>query len=306
MAICVATFFRSEAQGVYVREISVHSDNDAYLFLNQDQYYTNGVAFNYRRLKEDISLPSRQKKQIWEVSLGHKLFNAYNGFSELEYMDRPFTAFLYLRGQHTWFYSTESIFSVSSEMGFFGKAAKGEEIQKAFHNLFGFYDINGWDYQLRSNFTVDIRASYSAKLWRNTAKTVDVQAGSKISIGLNQSHIGVGPTLRIGNMNALYESALTGSRLGLSNRRVNKERYFYYRPILYYRFYDASIQGGMFLQDKGPVTFGIQSWVLSQQIGFIYAKNHLSLDARFQFNTKEVKSRASPHQYGSITLGYAF
>lgn len=306
MALYFITFLVCEAQGVYVRELRVHSDNDAYLFMNQDQYYTNGIAFNYRKLKEDISLPSNQKKQIWEISIGHKLFNAYNGFSELEYMDRPFTAFAYLRGQHTWFYSKESILSISSEMGFFGKVAKGEEIQKAFHNLFGFYDINGWDYQLRSNFTVDFKADYSIKLWRNIAKTIDIQAGSKISIGLNQSHVGLGPILRIGKMNALYESALTGSRLGLSSYRVNKERYFYYRPVIYYRLYDASIQGGMFLRDKGPITFGIQPWMLNQQIGFIYAKDHLSLDARFQFNTKEVKSSATPHQYGSITLGYAF
>lgn len=289
-----------------MHEVTINSDNDAYLFINQDQYYTNGIAFSYRKLRDAKYLKGKQEKIIREFSLGHKLYNAYNGFSELALMDRPFTAYLYVRARESWFYKNESLFSVAAETGVYGKGAFGRQMQEGFHHLFGFYEISGWDYQLKGNATFDIRADYNRLLVRSPSQKLDLQLLTRVSVGLNQSYIGVGPTLRLGKINKLFESVLFRSRLTASSNSVKNERYFYYRPMVSYRLYDASIQGGMLLHDRGPVTFGIQPWMLSQVIGFAYAKQHFSIDAHLQFNTKEVKSTATGHQYGSISLGFLF
>jgi len=301
---CLATF-NSSAQTVNLHEITINSDNDAYLFINQDQYYTNGIAFSYRKLRSNKYLHRNEEKEIWGLAFGHKLYNAYNGFSELQYMDRPFTAYLYLRGTNTKFYKNESALSFSGEAGLYGKGAFGEQMQRGFHHLFGFYQLNGWDYQLNSNFVFDVRVSYDRLLARSASGKADLQVTTKISVGLNQNYVGAGPVLRLGKFNALYETAFYNSRLTTASN-LRKERYFYYRPVLFYRLYDASIQGGMLLQDKGPIVFGIKPWMLSQLIGFTYAYKHASIDAHLQFNTKEVRSSATAHQYGSITLGYLF
>lgn len=298
---CVFLSLSCHAQ---LSEIAISSDNDAYLFINQDQYYTNGISFSYRHLRRDSKLKRNQVKQIWNISLGHKLYNAYNGFSEVALMDRPFTAYLYLKGQHSWFYKNESVLGITVETGLYGKGAFGEPLQKAFHNLFGFYHLSGWDYQLHNNFVLDVRGDYYRLLWRNKKRTMDLQGNTKLSAGLNQNYIGVGPILRIGKINALFESASQKSRLSAGTRHVERERYFYYKPILFYRLYDASIQGGMLLDDKGPMVFDIKPWMFSQQIGFTYAKNRITIDAHLQFNTKEVESDATAHQYGSISIGY--
>lgn len=298
--------YTGRAQTTLLHELAIHSDNDAYLFINQDQYYTNGISFSYRKLVPGDFRSNKVKKKIWGVAIGHKLYNAYNGFSELAFMDRPFTAYLYLRANNAWLYQNESRLNLGIESGIYGKGAFGEQLQEGFHNLFGFYEISGWDYQLHGNFTMDLRANYSRLLTRAASGKVDLQVNTSVSLGLNQSYIGAGPVLRLGKINALYQSAYTGSRLYQKGEVVNKERYFYYRPLLFYRLYDASIEGGMLLDDKGPVTFDIKPWMLSQVLGFTYAHRHITIDAHIQFNTKEVRSTATAHQFGSLSLGYAF
>ncbi|MDM8176020.1 MULTISPECIES: lipid A deacylase LpxR family protein [Olivibacter] len=309
MGVCIflcLIAYKGRAQTELLHELSIHSDNDAYLFINQDQYYTNGISFSYRQLVDKDFSAASAKKKIWGIAIGHKLYNAYNGFSELVLMDRPFTAYLYGRVNKAWFYRDESSLNLGAEVGLYGKGAFGEALQEGFHNLFGFYEISGWEYQLRDHVTLDLRAKYSRLLLRSTSGKMDLQLQSSMSLGLNQSFIGAGPVLRLGKLNALYASAYNGSRLFQKGEVVNKERYFYYRPMLFYRLYDASIQGGMLLDDKGPVTFGIKPWMLSQIVGFTYAHRHVTIDAHLQFNTKEVKSNATAHQFGSISIGYAF
>ena len=76
--------------------------------------------------------------------------------------------------------------------------------------------------------------------------------------------------------------------------------------MLNYVIYDATIQGGLFNKDKGPIVFDAKPLVFSQQIGATYSKNRITADFSILFKTKEVKSSAKPHQYGSIALFYRF
>jgi len=302
--LCCFYSFTAFGQSIHRKEVGIQSDNDAYLFISQDQYYTNGIAFYLRGLRREKSIHIRQSKQIWEISVGHKLYNAYNGYAEYPNIDRPFTAYLFANGNHSWFYKNESLFRIGGELGIYGKGAFGRWLQEGFHQLLGFYKIQGWDYQLRGNVTLDLRSGYTKLLWRNKSKTMDIQGNARASLGLNQSYLGIGPTLRLGKINSLFESAATKSRLSATSKSPATERYFYYVPQLFYRFYDASIEGGMLLRDKGPITFGIKPWMLNQRIGFVYAKKRITLDAHVIFNTKEVRSRATAHQYASLALSY--
>ena len=60
----------------------------------------------------------------------------------------------------------------------------------------------------------------------------------------------------------------------------------------------------MLLKNKGPITFGIKPIVFSQKLGFSYAKGRIGVDFHLVFNTKAVKSSATAHQYGSLSLAY--
>jgi hypothetical protein len=76
--------------------------------------------------------------------------------------------------------------------------------------------------------------------------------------------------------------------------------------MMNYIAYDATIQGGLFIQDKGTVVFDIKPVVFSQQAGAIYSQNRFTADFSIIFKTREVESVAKPHQFGSIALSYRF
>jgi hypothetical protein len=70
--------------------------------------------------------------------------------------------------------------------------------------------------------------------------------------------------------------------------------------------YDATVEGGLFREDKGPVTFDVKPLVFSQQIGGMYSKNRWTIDFSLVFKSTEIKSQAKAHQYGSAALYYRF
>ena len=74
--------------------------------------------------------------------------------------------------------------------------------------------------------------------------------------------------------------------------------------MLHYIAYDATIQGGMFINDKGPAVFDIKPVVFSQQAGAVFSMNRWTADFSFIFKSREIKSNAKPHQYGSLALFY--
>ncbi|MBC7758767.1 MAG: DUF2219 family protein, partial [Phormidesmis sp. FL-bin-119] len=54
------------------------------------------------------------------------------------------------------------------------------------------------------------------------------------------------------------------------------------------------------------VVFDVKPLVFSQQAGIIYAKKRWTADFSLMFKSREVKSIAKPHQYGSAALYYRF
>jgi hypothetical protein len=70
--------------------------------------------------------------------------------------------------------------------------------------------------------------------------------------------------------------------------------------------YDATIAGGIFNNDKGPVTFNAKPLILSQELGLAYAKKRWTIDFSLIFRTKETKTMFYAHQYGSFDLYYRF
>jgi hypothetical protein len=74
--------------------------------------------------------------------------------------------------------------------------------------------------------------------------------------------------------------------------------------MIHYIAYDATIQGGMFIADKGPAVFDVKPVVFSQQAGVVFSKNRWTVDFSVIFKSREIKSNAKPHQYGSLALFY--
>ncbi|MEC3878266.1 lipid A deacylase LpxR family protein [Parapedobacter sp. 10938] len=288
-------------------EFNFRNDNDLYLFNKQDQYYTNGVFFNIRKAADSAKLSINEANRIWGLTVGQKMYNAYTAnIRHIEEVDRPITAYLFFAANFDRYFESERFMSVTVEAGTIGQRALGKEFQESFHKAFRLYDIAGWQYQLKNAFGIDAAVHYGGLFYRNPARWFDMSWRATATLGLNHTGLSASPSFRFGRINPLHRSVYTSSRLQARGHTMAKELFLYYSPRLHFVGYDATLQGGMFLHDKGPVTYTPARWVWYNQVGVMYAKNALSLHFQYIFYTKEVPGMFFRHRYGSVGVGYRF
>lgn len=297
----------ASGQGNYRYEIGFQNDNDAYLFLGQDRYYTNGIDLHFRKAVDLPEFADKLANKSYSFAIGHKIYNAHSGsVDRIDEVDRPITGYLYASGEMKWFFKNENVISLGSEVAVIGPNAYGRNLQEWYHNILGFYEVKGWQYQLNNAVGIDIKTSYSHFLFRNKAEKWDGFLNANLSLGLNNTRVSLGPSFRYGRFNRMFESAEMGGRVNYKNNKPKHEAYFFYRPQINWVVYNSTIQGGMLIENKGPVTYDVMPFVLSQVIGVQWNSDRIGLNLNYTFNTKEVKSNAVPHQYGSLSLTYYF
>lgn len=295
----------------YKSEFGFRSENDSYLAGGQDRYYTNGLIINYRTAINGLKLKNENlNKVILEIEAGQKIYNPQSGsISSINYVDRPFAGYLYAGGALNLLYKSENNLKMSLHVGTIGPASLAQKAQELMHNVVGFYEIYGWQWQVNNEFSINASAEYNYLINRIANNQLDFTANSYLNIGNTFSGTGLGLTIRTGAINPLFKSWSSQSRISRSNSPENiaeKEFFFYAKPMLNYVLYDATIEGGFFNKNKGPIVFDAKPLVFSQQLGLNYSKNRITADFSVLFKTREVVSTAKSHKYGSIALFYRF
>jgi len=309
--LLLASSFLYAQSSAYKNEFGFRSDNDSYLAYGQDRYYTNGISIQFRSALDQSKLKgSKLNKVIWELEAGQKMYNPQSGsITNPMYIDRPFAAYLYGGAALNFLFNSESNLKLSLQLGTIGPSAKGKEAQELLHNTFGFYEINGWQWQVNNEPGINSTLEYNKFLKRSASGSSDFGINSYLHIGNTFAGAGLGILFRTGTINPLFNSVSTQSTISNKSfsRSVNDREFFFYaKPMLHYVAYDATIQGGLFRNDKEQYVFDVKPLVFSQQAGFIYSKNRWTVDFSLIFKSREVKSFAKPHQYGSVSLLYRF
>lgn len=293
----------------YKNEFGFKSDNDSYLGQGSDRYYTNGLFINFRRALDQQKLKDGLEKKTYEITVGQKMFNPYSGYApNPATQDRPFAGYLYAEGNMSWFYSNESIIKTTVQVGTTGKNSLAEAGQKLLHKTFGFYDTGGWDYQIPNEVTLNLSAQYTKLLARVADNAVEFSFEGYANLGTTFDGAGAGILFRTGSLNQLFNSAYTNAVIGNNAKTkalVKREIFFYAKPQLNVVAYDATIQGSLFNNDS-PVTFNQKPVVFAQQLGVNYSSQRFTIDYGMLFKTKEIKSNARAHQWGTISMFYRF
>lgn len=295
----------------YKNEFGFKSDNDAYLWYGQDRYYTNGLFVYFRRATKSPKKESYLEKFIYEVNIGQKMYNPSSGYRpDPATHDRPFAAHLFGGIKANFYYKNESLLKFGFNYGTVGPDALGEEAQDLLHSIVGFYKVQGWDYQIANEITGNFDVQFAKLLHRSSDKVVDFTLDTYANFGTTYNGAGIGVVFRAGDINQLFNSNHYNAAIGNKNKTEKfkqKEFYFYAKPQLNYVAYDATVEGSLFLaSDKSPVTFGVKPLVFSQALGFNYSSPRFTIDYSLIFRSKEIKSDAKAHQYGSISMYYRF
>lgn len=274
-----------------------------------DRYYTNGLFIHFRRATDQSQLKDGLEKKTYELSAGQKMYNPISGFApDPARQDRPFAGYLYAGAAMTWFKSNESILKFSAELGTTGPNSLAEDGQDLLHNTVGFYELAGWEYQIKNELAVNLSAQYTKLLQRSTSNDTEFSLEGYANVGTTFSGAGAGILFRAGRLNQLFNSAYTNSVIGYNAKTKalkKSELFFYAKPQLNFVAYDATVQGSMFDNDS-PVTFNVKPLVFAQQLGLNYSSQRFTLDFGMIFKTREIKSNAKAHQYGSISMFYRF
>ncbi|WP_295720879.1 lipid A deacylase LpxR family protein [Mucilaginibacter sp.] len=291
-------------------EFGIQSDNDSYLGQGSDRYYTNGIYFYYRQALKTGDGSNLQNK-VLGIELGQKMFNAQSGYvRDANDVDRPFAAYSYLGTTLNLLYKNESTLKLGAQLGLVGPAAGGEPVQKLIHNTFGFYTLNGWQYQIKNDVELNLSAEYNKLLAR--ASWIDLSLASYANLGTGFTGAGAGPLIRLGNFNQLFNSVSTQSTVSATEQTglLHKhEIFFYYKPQANAVVYDATIQGGLFSNNNSnsqEITKPKNSFVFSQQVGVAFSTSRFTFDVAAIFHTREVKTMHQSHQWAAVTGVYRF
>lgn len=289
-------------------EFGFRSDNDAYLAIAQDQYYTNGIFINFRHALSQKNIQKKIVKRIWEAEAGQYLYNPHTGsINTIAEIDRPFAAYLYGGGKLTWFSKDEQTFELGLNIGTIGPNARGEEVQKSLHKVVGFYSIKGWQYQITNEAGFNTSFKYSRLLSRKKPNN-DLSLNTYLNIGNTFSGAAAGILFRAGRINNFFNSVSNNSRISnsIGDTIPKNEFFFFTRPMLKLTAYDATLQGGLFTHNKGPVTLSPNRFQYSQELGMNYATKRWTLNVFVTFESKESKIQERGHQYGSAIVYYRF
>lgn len=301
---CVTVFGQA-----FKNEFGFRSDNDAYLFYGQDRYYTNGLFITFRHALDQQKLIGNLEKVTYEIEAGQKMYNPISGDRPIAAtQDRPFAGYLYAGGKVGLFYKNESVLKAGIELGTIGPRALGKEAQQLLHDIVGFYEIRGWEYQIENELAANLSAQYLKLLHRSAKKDVDFSLETNVLAGTTFSGASAGILFRAGKINQLFNSAYTNAAISnhaKTEKLVASEFFFYAKPQLNAVFHDSTIEGSLF-NNNSPVTFDAKPLVFSQQVGFNYSSSRFTFDFGLTFKSKEVKSTAKAHQFGSISMFYRF
>lgn len=288
-------------------EIELRNDNDMYLFNLQDQYYTNGLYLNLRKTFESSKLKASETNRLWEFSIGHQIFNAYTAqIDSIEAVDRPIAGHLYVSAGINHFFGQDQLLAYGVQVGTIGKRAAGEFLQGRLHYLLNMYHAAGWEFQLNNAWGANAFVQHNILVGRAKGDWIDLAFNTHLIGGSQDVRIKTGPILRLGKLNSYNQSAHFGARLQSKHQTAPKEWYVYYKPEVNLVFYDATLQGGRFLEDKGPVTSEPKRWMISNHFGAVYAYRNIGFKVQYFFNTKEADQSLFRHQYGSLALAVRF
>ena len=302
----------------HTNEIGIQTDNDSYLGQGSDRYYTDGIYIHFRHaLKVKGGDSTRLINKVLGLEIGQKIYNPqsgsvfYGGADQPNLVDRPFAAYLYAGATLNFLYKDESNLKIGAQLGIIGPGAFGKEVQDYVHDNFGFYHPTGWQFQIQNEVQLNLSAEYNKLLARGS--WIDVSLASYLNIGNGFSGLGVGPLVRMGSFNQLFNSVSTQST-AIRNQTVTPlhahEIFFYYKPLFNYVAYDATIQGGLFNKHDDPnsleITRDKEPFIFSNQFGVAFTTGRFVIDAAAIFHTKEVKEMVRSEQWGSVTVLYRF
>ncbi|MCF6212596.1 MAG: lipid A deacylase LpxR family protein [Flavobacteriaceae bacterium] len=296
------------SQNQHSKSFGFISDNDVFISINQDQYFSNGLTLQYQFLPK--TTPTTLAKKIHTLQLGQYLYTPFRAYvPNIVNQDRPFAGYLFADFSVSKYFKDESFLKMTYQLGILGPSSGAETLQKWYHRVFDLPAIAGWQYQIQDQLSVNISALYLKNMGYSTNKLIDFNVFSEAKLGSVFNELSLGFVSRLGfkTLNPIFNSVLFNSNI--DNKKTSnsvKECYFFIKPQLTYVAYNATIQGSLF-NNNSPLTYGVKPIKAHLQIGLKWTSKRFNYGYDVTYLTKAVdNNRVTAHKYGTITMIYKF
>ena len=301
-ALCSFLFITASAQQQHQHQFTIVSENDSYISVNLDGYYTNGIKLAYQW---SLSSPARKKKErSHSFYAGQNIYTSqFSGEFFEERLDRPLTGYLYAGYQNSLYNAKEDLLRWGISAGVIGPPAQGAAVQKSAHKVMHIYKPTFWEYQLNEAWGANADLAWSPGLSKpGTTSKWEFKPLLSATAGTLFTHAGVGGALIYGQFNKNSATAFWGNHKGSS--KTDREFFGYLMPMIYLKAYDATVQGGMFNTEPEKIEGRLNPVFFQSKLGIAYAGNRLLLSATAIYENKQSLTQRTPQYYGSIQVGW--
>lgn len=310
MLACSFSLYATAQQISYSKELSILTENDNYDFGGTDRYYTNGLIIQYSALSKK-PLQGRTTKSIHHIEAGIKIYNPIRNNRSLavvtELMDRPYAGWTYLSYGKTIIAVNGSVFQYQLTGGMVGPASQAQQVQEAWHRMWGIYRLYGWELQVNNALGINAQATYYPQIHRSDDHRFRMNGILQGNLGTGFTNAAFGMLFQTGKLQPANESAWWGAALGRTAKgKATHEQIFFIEPAIVLQAYNATIQGGMFVSDKGKFVTPIRGLVGQLRTGMLLSGNRMSFRWHYTFRSKEGTRMRRGEAWGSMGLSYRF
>ncbi len=299
--VLLANISFCNAQKIYRKELSLTTDNDAYLLQIKDGYYSSGINLNYK-----IADTNTTNKKVHSFFLGHQIYTPQGRKFYLQYgIDRPFAGYLFL-GYNRSIATQNTYKQTGVQMGTIGPNALAKPVQDFLHSLLNFKKFEGWEKQINNELNINGNFIYGNILlpkkkipFANIVPTVEVNVGNAFA------NIKASSFFCLGKMNGLNNSALFNTTIG--NNIVSKnlyELFIFWQPQVVFQGFNATVEGGLFGNKQTGVVGEIEPFMYQQSWGLVFSKKQFTTKVIVVYQTKESTAQQRPQQYGSLVFSW--
>jgi lipid A 3-O-deacylase len=298
-AFFLLLFFAASAQTRH--QFTIITENDSYLSVNNDGYYTNGIKLAYQW--RSTASTKKNNERINSISAGQNIYTSrFSGEIRVDRLDRPIAGYLYGSYHQSLYNNKERLLKWGITAGIIGPSSMGEDMQKLAHRLMQIYKPTYWERQLPNSFGVNAELAWSPQLGpEEKSSKWDFKPLLSATAGSIFTNAGAGGALVFGKFNKNSASAFWNNHKGQT--KAEREFFAYLFPMIYLKGYDATVQGSLFNNEPNLIPGKLNPVFLQSKLGLTYATNKFSFGAAAVYESKQSLTQRSPHLYGSLQAG---
>ena len=236
------------------------------------------------------------------------MFTPPRKIRKVEEIDRPITGYLYGLYSSAYFRKKEAMVQWSASVGLIGKASLAEGLQNTVHDLMDI-DVEKWnwvwDYQLNSGVGFNLQGVYAKGWLKKWLKYAELTTVTQVALGTDFTNVTQSAIIQVGKFNSMSQGTLWNASVDRTNA-LGLEVFVYYQPELMLQIYNSTIQGTIYLNDRGPIADGLNLFVVKHQVGLAFAYQRYSIRLEAVFLGREATRQKYSHSYGGIHLAYRF